>query len=1073
MAETEDKSPINVPWVPLLAVLAAVAGLTTALLSSRSARPPAPIDSAVTGPGKVSARLWQDPLSVAREAAARPDAVKLTPGLAPLADEYDALADVPATSPPIVLVACEPNSPYAEDVERRVRDRAAVLHALAAEGYLPEESTALRYVRVNPQTVEVLPYESFHNLDRSTKPAVMVIWLADGVLDETKGGMLHQLANLGNELIKGSTTLRQKRSDGSALRPALRVLGPNSSPQYRLMLEGVTNDDDKASLQVLRSTRIYSCKASAPEAVLATGISWVLSDPEAIKEPTRQTAVAVTRQAGLENTGFCLTRTICPDDTIMAALWNELAARRVSADSNVAVIAELDSIFGRSATRAFLLASYGTAVHPPNFELEKLRGIRHNLHTFTYMAGLDGALPKNALGAEEAKSKDDNTATRKSDPTDDPTEGLSQVDYLRRLADELAHRNEELRAGKKPFRAVAVLGSDIYDKLQILRTLRPELPNALFLTNNLDARFGHPDEWEETRNLLVASNYPLVPDKSWGSETPPFRDSLQAAVYAATRMALGKERDESRWRGQPLIFEIGRHGAVQLTANNAPARLGNFKARASVWRSIFGCLVCLGALALLLWPSAAPQETPDSTVSGASSRRRFQLIPSRAPALTSSSRSTGEEPHAQVHRHRRWTRSGTDVPLLILLAALLTACRYYLQAGQGGEEPFAVLEGISVWPGDFLRACVLFLACFFVTKTLRDLSKNSDDLEDKFCMLKRADRQAFDRRRLARTQDKHPAVVDPGEEAPRKSLAEAWKRRWFNFWPQTDDYAEDHHQVNIGHLWLQYKAWGRTSARLGRALLLCVLYCLALWFFRLALHEPNPDLPVRGPAFLVSIGLLWSAGLSYVFLTFLVVDATELNWRSIRDLNRHRSDWQSAGVAHRTSDCCFEAHRAFLEPEDAADYLDIEFIARRSDVVNSLVYYPFILFSLLLAARWSITDNYQWSPALLIGFGANAAWAVYCAIRLPLEAKAARRKSLKRLRRKLFVRRIKENTANAESKPPLSVKSSVTALEQVITQIENMNRGAFVGIWEQPVLRAVLLPSGGAGVWALLQLLPH
>ena len=39
--------------------------------------------------------------------------------------------------------------------------------------------------------------------------------------------------------------------------------------------------------------------------------------------------------------------------------------------------------------------------------------------------------------------------------------------------------------------------------------------------------------------------------------------------------------------------------------------------------------------------------------------------------------------------------------------------------------------------------------------------------------------------------------------------------------------------------------------------------------------------------------------------------------------------------------------------------------------------------------------------------------------------------------------------------------------------IQNEDRGAFAAISQQPLARALLLPSGSAGIWALLQFFPR
>jgi hypothetical protein len=116
-------------------------------------------------------------------------------------------------------------------------------------------------------------------------------------------------------------------------------------------------------------------------------------------------------------------------------------------------------------------------------------------------------------------------------------------------------------------KAVGLLGSDVYDKLELLKALRPGLPEAVFFTNNLDARLGHPDEWSETHNLIVVSarglsleNDQNVPSPE-SHEVPPFRDSAQTALFEATLEAMGYMPPIPK---SPLIFEIGRNGPKRL-----------------------------------------------------------------------------------------------------------------------------------------------------------------------------------------------------------------------------------------------------------------------------------------------------------------------------------------------------------------------------------------------------------------------------------------------------------------------------------------------------------------------------
>jgi hypothetical protein len=47
------------------------------------------------------------------------------------------------------------------------------------------------------------------------------------------------------------------------------------------------------------------------------------------------------------------------------------------------------------------------------------------------------------------------------------------------------------------------------------------------------------------------------------------------------------------------------------------------------------------------------------------------------------------------------------------------------------------------------------------------------------------------------------------------------------------------------------------------------------------------------------------------------------------------------------------------------------------------------------------------------------------------------------------------------------------AIDIMIEELQSTHQGAFAYIWEQPAIRALLLPSGGIGLATLLQYLPH
>jgi hypothetical protein len=93
----------------------------------------------------------------------------------------------------------------------------------------------------------------------------------------------------------------------------------------------------------------------------------------------------------------------------------------------------------------------------------------------------------------------------------------------------------------------------------ILQALRPELPDALFFTTDLDELLLPQDKTRYTRNLLVASGYDLTLDDYLQADIPPFRNTCQTSIFLATRVAIEQrfpKRSSQPDRGEVEIKEL-------------------------------------------------------------------------------------------------------------------------------------------------------------------------------------------------------------------------------------------------------------------------------------------------------------------------------------------------------------------------------------------------------------------------------------------------------------------------------------------------------------------------------------
>jgi hypothetical protein len=153
-------------------------------------------------------------------------------------------------------------------------------------------------------------------------------------------------------------------------------------------------------------------------------------------------------------------------------------------------------------------------------------------------------------------------------------DGNSQLDYLRRLADHIAREDEAYRRnGESGIGAIGILGVDAYDKLLVLQALKSRMPYKLYFSTDLDARMLQRGQAQTTRNLILAAPYGLTLTRALQQDVPPFRDSLQSAVFVSVLAALAPQSFDAKRAKfdysksellSPGIYEVGISGFIPL-----------------------------------------------------------------------------------------------------------------------------------------------------------------------------------------------------------------------------------------------------------------------------------------------------------------------------------------------------------------------------------------------------------------------------------------------------------------------------------------------------------------------------
>jgi hypothetical protein len=1041
------------------------------------------------------AHLQNLPLDVLIDAARwRPRQLNLMPGpltiRAPIAQalrDHPLQEQVPlgteATGRPLLLSVLQPGKAYPEDSENRVRSRYAVLAALSAAGYAPRHEEHLHYLSIrlpNRQRTDppfLLPYEEFRlslitpctgssgsGSDTEGKSdcaaagrrvvfnPVVVLWIDQDALDDPILEGLNQLV----EQIKGEQPLPIEH----------RLLGPTESTALMAMLAkpaqpSLTRPEQAPGASALAGARFYS-----PWATICSDLLIVLpgeliteSKPSASPQVKRLAVEAdaakiertagnqdePARQAGqesplrdtsandpddhvvctsdhdrlpptrllVERHGIEIERTTSTDDALVRQLMVELHLRDASPNderNHVALIGEWDTVYGRAWRWTFLKALPANQGQGPG-----VRPIEpDNVHFLAYLRGIDGHVPqRNGLDDSTSESAGSNGSEGRKAPGKPPgrtAEGHAQTDYLRRLEARLARLQERLASRKSErIRAIGVVGSDVYDKLLVLRALRHRFSGAVFFTTDLDVRLLDPAERKYTRNLVVASPFGLELHADLQRAIPPFRGSYQTALFYSCLAAIADPVLEERARQlraagltapKPRVYEIGRTLAYDLGRSDAYGIHADSPTTTPWilrgWRPLAAVVAVVCAL-LLLWPirSAVRRRSPDQDWPG------------------------------------RTVSSALIAAAVVVLVLFLVLAHLDSRTGQG--EPLAFTQGISVWTTDALRLIAALLSAHFLIRIMRAVRANDHALQRRYFPEPSA--------RKGQSPPASQPAPDPGTQQWRPWWARCgavWILGWEN--PSEPIQAKD--------LWNQYSQRSRFRCRLLRTLLLTAPFYLFGGMLIIIFGKPAE--PGRGELCRTCDKFILHASvLLFIYLLLFVLDATRLCNAFIRHLEDGEVQWNWARL---------EPPKPTEEvPQSSlANWTRFQVISRQAEVVGRFMYYPFVILLIMIISRHWVFDRWDWPISLVLLFALSSAGVLFAGWLLRHSARRVQGRTLADLRSELVAARAQPNTVR------------IGWLEQAITAISQERTGAFSPFTQDPVVAALLIPTGGYGAMELL-----
>jgi hypothetical protein len=1024
----------------------------------------------------VAARLWQDPFGPVAEYI--DDHRQTKPAAAPVHDVAEFTASLRQKEPPLILAVALPGGRSPVAIEERRRLRYAVLAALHTENYLPADAEHLGLLHIDsagtkapaapngvltgsarptksndggnredvPSLQVDVPYEWFDRVPGGRRAAVM--WLDEGVFGQDRRPIGH--------LERLATILGVPQS------ARLVALGPHDSTVLAAMMREIAAADPEQEPAAPILT-MYNFSATSEAGTM-------LRLPGSAADKHGDARVMPT--LFLEQARVRYYRTIAPDTVLALALAEELRRRRVDPGrvverraeddtktvkiypDHVALISEWDSVYGQTLPEVMTKA-FGS-------------GAAASILRFGYLRGLDGRLPARRSrtgekpptdnsGSDGATDQRAKAATNAAHPLE-IAEGQGQFDYLRRLAEQMRERDRELRRhGRGRIAAIGVLGSDVYDKLLILQALKPEFPDALFFTTDLDALLWTSSKSEYTRNLIVASSFDLRLRDALQADVPPFRNAYQTSIFLSTRLAVQNIDDSTgraaqlraalhRWLHEPRLFEIGRTGpralpaAVRHAMSAGDPDVGS--GQAACHDDILECDAIMPQPADL-FPTLKSEAFVSASILGAilllgaalSSRTLRQLCFAQPAGVD------GCQLPAPARSVWLAVLAGAALSASFVLCAAWPGLADFLtQHGMG--EPMALFEGVSVWPTILLRAASFVLSLWLICHTLQSLGSNLTDTEQKMHLAR--PHFWFLERQYPRGRGR--SVV--------RNLIEAFSLAWFDgrigFRGQSHDRGE-RPNAPVLRLTVRYAYYGRTRWRLCRAGAATLAMFVLWWLLAPIFGQPNAPIRghVTGTAYMVAtIADVFAT----LFLIFLVADATLYSRSFVAQLTEIRSKWPRRTLAH------FE-RKLGLDPAYLDDWIDIQLLVKRTKFITTLIYFPALMLALLVVSRSPVFDSYTVTPTLVIAQAISVVAIIATVFSLRRAAERAREAAVAHLTDEIIA-----------AKGARGPEKIAEQLQMLLARVENLREGAFAPLSSQPVVKAVLLPLLSYGGTALMQM---
>ena len=405
----------------------------------------------------------------------------------------------------------------------------------------------------------------------------------------------------------------------------------------------------------------------------------------------------------------------------------------------------------------------------------------------------------------------------------------------------------------------------------------------------------------------------------------------------------------------------------------------------------------------------------------------------------------------KIKSKKRFIWKCFGVPCIVSFVALTYIVLKSSLNGDG--EPLTFIDSISIWPSEIIRLFSGFLAIYFLLLSIQSLIRNCKEVNLIFLNVK---------------------------EKPNTS----------NTTNQT-----------LSNIYGSWKKYGADTKAIKKCIYITGIFVLVYFGASQAYLGifGRPPVPFRGNlSKYTDLCILIFSLLSMLFLSWFVINTIRYcrkYFSEIIDLKNQRFMSNILNIScsvkeaiskigcENIDEACQKEYADCLSEYDKCvsgnilvQWLRINIIAKRTEVIGKMIIYPFVIFALLLISRNKFFDNWTWTIPLILVVSLTIFITLYYAFVLFYDANVARKQTITHLheeRLELMNTQIPSDFDAANDRKTKLIEQKLKYIDDIIEDLKHLKRGAFAPIGNNPLLIAILAPLGGLGSIAILQHLPQ